>query len=281
MNNILTKLFFGTAFTLTLLASCSPKDKTQIDVCELKSDTIVYIDNTSKSSPSCTLEFNYKYLKTRDTKDTTVQKINDIIQSFISDNKVMHCDAKLFLPTLSDRYISSYINDVRDLYLADVKNRVDIEEIPSWYDYQFNIKTDIDMGKNGYWNYRVEEFQYTGGAHPNTFSRMININSANGNTLTKENLFKKGTEKDVCGVIMKYLINLVNERLDSETVTDIEGLHEIGLLLDTDLFIPDNFIYGKNHFIFYYNRYEIGPYAVGDFEIEVPYYELKAYLNIE
>lgn len=67
--------------------------------------------------------------------------------------------------------------------------------------------------------------------------------------------------------------------METDTITSVEGLQSVGILLDTDIYIPENFLLDKNGVTFYYNRYEIAPYAAGDFSLTVPYDEISAYLK--
>ena len=71
----------------------------------------------------------------------------------------------------------------------------------------------------------------------------------------------------------------MNRKLETDTLTCLEGLNEVGVLLDTDLYIPDNFLLGKKGVTFLYNTYDIAPYYMGRFELTVPYKEIDIYLN--
>ena len=62
--------------------------------------------------------------------------------------------------------------------------------------------------------------------------------------------------------------------MGTDTITSIAGLQSIGILLDTDLYVPENFVLGKDGVSFYYNRYEIAPYSAGDFNLMIPYDKL-------
>ena len=58
------------------------------------------------------------------------------------------------------------------------------EDVPAWYNYEYQIKTALEAGKDStVWNYSVVNFQYTGGAHPNTLAKYMNINAQTGKLL--------------------------------------------------------------------------------------------------
>ena len=94
-------------------------------------------------------------------------------------------------------------------------------------------------------------------------------------------VFRKDKEKDIIALIMKHLIEEVNERLETDTITSIQGLRENGALLDVDLYIPDNFMLMEDRVSFLYNRYDIAPYAMGEFIIDVPYAEIETMLRLK
>lgn len=80
-------------------------------------------------------------------------------------------------------------------------------------------------------------------------------------------------------MILKYLLIEANKRLSgSEQLQDIDDLHEVGILLDGDLYVPDNFLLASDGITFLFNRYEIAPYSMGDFQLHIPYAEIETYL---
>lgn len=281
MNKLSLKVFGIGLTIITALSSCHPTTEKTVSINELKKDTTVYLVADNKQSPSCKFEMEYKFLSSNIENDSITNVINNRIQNFISDGKIKGCDTQLFPDKLAGLYLKSYNKDVKKLYQADVYNNIDPEDIPSWYNYEYGITTDLQKGYNGYWNCEVEEFQFTGGAHPNTFARKINIDGETGKVLKKSDVFAKGADQAICDIILQHLIEVVNEKIDEDNIHDIEGLREVGLLLDVDLFIPDNFLLKEDEVEFYYNRYEIGPYVVGDFEVNVPYNELNNYIILE
>ena len=273
---------FGVGLTLAaMFGSCQVVNNKTVDIKEMKKDTTVYLVANDTKSPSCKFELEYKYLTSNIENDSITQLINQKIQHFVSDGKLKGEDIQSFPNRMASLYLKNYNKDVKDLYQADLYNNIAPEEVPSWYNYEYAIATDMNKGYQDCWNYEVEEFQYTGGAHPNTFARKTNIDSKTGKILKKQDVFQRGSDTQICEIILKHLIEVVNEKMDEESIKNIEDLREVGLLLDADLFIPDNFLLKENEIEFYYNRYEIGPYVVGDFEVNVPYHELNQYIILK
>ena len=173
---------------------------------------------------------------------------------------------------------AAYLKDVQGSYQTDLKNGMKPDEIPNWYNYEYEINSELQEGKDSIWNYAVTTFQYTGGAHPNTWAQWVNIDAANGKKLDKSEVFAKGAEEDICRLILDKLLAEANKKLETDTLTCVEGLQAVGILLDTDLYVPDNFLLEKEGVTFLYNTYDIAPYYMGRFQLTVPYEEINTYL---
>lgn len=184
------------------------------------------------------------------------------------------------MATLTNDFIQNYHTDVKELFEADMHNGMKAEDVPAWYNYEYQISTTLEAGRDSnVWNYTAVNFQYTGGAHPNTYAKYLNFDAKTGKKLTADEVFAKDGEAKICSLILQKLIEEVNKKMETDTITSVEGLQSVGILLDTDIYIPENFLLGKDGVTFYYNRYEIAPYSAGDFSLTVPYDEISAYLK--
>lgn len=119
----------------------------------------------------------------------------------------------------------------------------------------------------------VTRDEYTGGAHPNASTVYININPANGNSITLEDVLKPGFE-------------------DVLTKAGEKGFRKFHELPDTASFqyndfefennrfqLSGNYGFTKNGIVFYYNSYDVAPYAMGPTEVIIPYEEVKDWLR--
>lgn len=217
-------------------------------------------------------------MKSAQANDSLTEVINKVLEETFSSAHAGAVSPVAFVSSIKESLASEYLNDVQKNYETDVKNGMKADEIPNWYNYEYDINSELTEGKDSIWNYKVTTFQNTGGAHPNTWGRWVNVDATNGKILDKKNLFVKGTEEKICGLILPQLLAEANKRLETDTLTCVEGLNQVGILLDTDLYIPDNFLLGKDGVTFLYNRYDIAPYYLGQFELTVPYSEIETYL---
>ena len=68
---------------------------------------------------------------------------------------------------------------------------------------------------------------------------------------------------------------------DKLQMKSLDELHDNGFLTWTDMYPTPNFLLGPDGVRFYYNAYEIAPYACGPTELVVSYGALKDLLKQE
>jgi hypothetical protein len=129
------------------------------------------------------------------------------------------------------------------------------------------LKGDTIMTTGKVLVYQLDHFANTGGAHPNTF-RSLHIFDATTGQEKDSKLFvadSTALTKKVEAAFRKV------EKLD-----DSVNLEENGYFLsDHKFFIPANYTFTKDGVLFFYNPYEIAPYARGPIEFTIPYNELE------
>lgn len=277
---VISFIFCG-ALSTTMLPGCTGHrtvENNRAAVDSVLMDTTVYLDKGNAESPKCQVKINFKYLKSAQANDSLTGIVNKVLEETFSSAHAGAVSPVAFVSSIKENLASDYLKDVQKSYETDVKNGMKADEIPNWYNYEYDINSELTEGKDSIWNYKVTTFQNTGGAHPNTWGRWVNVDATNGKVLDKKNLFVKGTEEKICQLILPQLLAEANKRLETDTLTCVEGLNQVGILLDTDLYIPDNFLLGKDGVTFLYNRYDIAPYYLGQFELTVPYSEIETYL---
>lgn len=269
------------AFSTMVLPGCTGNRSEEVDrmtVDSIPMDTIVYLDKENPESPTCQIKINFTYLKSSEANDSLAGVINKVLEEAFSSAHTGAASPESFVASIKESLVNDYLRDVQTPYQTDVKNGMKADEIPNWYNYEYDINSELTEGKDSIWNYKVTTFQNTGGAHPNTWSHWVNVDATSGKSLSKKDVFVKGTEEKICQLILPQLLAEANEKLNTDTLTCVAGLQEVGLLLETDLYVPDNFLLGKDGVTFLYNRYDIAPYYMGAFELTVPYQDIDAYL---
>ncbi len=247
------------------------------EIASIQADTTVLLKPEVETSPDCRISIDFMYLKPASPTDSVSEAVNRIFYETVSE-KTAGAGAltpEAFVNSMKEGYIDGYRKNLQKFYDADLHNGVKQEDIPAWYNNEYEITSTLEMGRDSVWNYQVSIFEDTGGAHPNTRGKWVNIDAATGKLLTRKDVFLPNTDQAICEMILKQLLNEANKRLETDTISSIEGLRSVGALLEGDLFVPDNFKLGKDGVTFLYNRYDIAPYTMGDFQLTVPYAEIE------
>lgn len=279
-NKFLLTAFFSGMAVCFLLPGCVKKKQLvgSTEITSVQADTVIKLKPEAANSPTCKIHLDFMYLKPYSEQDSLTYAINSTLQGAFSDERFKKLPASQFIESIRQNYISSYRDDLLNYYEADLHNK-NIEDIPAWYNYEYDITSELCMGRDSIWNYAITSYQNTGGAHPNTWTKWINIEAPTGKVLAKNTVFLPGSEGAICDLILKYLLIEANKRLaGSEELKTLDDLHEAGILLDGDLYVPDNFLLASDGIIFLFNRYEIAPYSMGDFQLNIPYAEIETYL---
>lgn len=112
----------------------------------------------------------------------------------------------------------------------------------------------------------IENFNYSGGAHPNTYSVYLNFNLETGKEIKLKDLVKN----------RKAL-----EKLARRAFFRAKGISESnGLPGSDEVFqFPENFGITEEGLYFFYNPYEAGPYAAGPLDFVLSWKELEGICN--
>lgn len=114
----------------------------------------------------------------------------------------------------------------------------------------------------------LSEYNYAGGAHPNSSLAYVHLDKKSGATLHLEDFFEDIPA--LTKVAEKYF------REARELGAD-DNLEEAGFWFENGVFqLNDNFIFEEDKLIFFYNNYEITSYAAGATEVVIPIGEVKS-----
>jgi hypothetical protein len=129
----------------------------------------------------------------------------------------------------------------------------------------------VSMNRNGLLVYRVDNYGYTGGAHGMGVSRFLVFDTKKMERLHLKDIFIEGYEPRL------------SRLLDAEYraryfLDDEEALSESGLF-DDSIYPSENFYLTNNSVIFYYNPYELAPYAMGSITISLYHSDIRHLLK--
>lgn len=168
---------------------------------------------------------------------------------------------------------SEYSNDeVYKIFESDYKN-----VLTEFTDYfvRWSLERKIRVVKNDgkILSYEFNEYSFLGGAHPNYATVYYNYDFELKKELTLNDILIPGSEIEFTELAEKKF------RL-KRNIGAAKDLAEAGFWFDENVFtLNDNYCLTDSSLNFFYNSYEIGPYALGTTEIVLPYEEIKSYLK--
>lgn len=119
----------------------------------------------------------------------------------------------------------------------------------------------------------MQDDQYLGGAHPNSFHTLLSLNSVTGARFALSDLLKPGYEA---------ALNELGEKKFREVrqIPARQTLEQAGFNFAGGIFkLNENFAAGAKGLSFVFNAYEIAPYVYGPTELTVDYSDLKNWLK--
>lgn len=115
--------------------------------------------------------------------------------------------------------------------------------------------------------YKIDAF--TGGAHGYEYHQFYNFDLKTGQRLHLKDLFVPGFEKEMLMIVERTLKSNFNLRSD-------QSLNEFGFTLpNNQLYLPRYFYLRRDGIGFFYNLYEIAPYAIGHQDVFIPFSKIR------
>ena len=143
-----------------LISSCSEKkvshEANNIEFNQLKIDTIAYIDGDT-TRPSCKLKMKLEYpVKASDKAMLdTLQKI--FIETSLG-NQYLNNNFEAAANAYAKSYIDDYLKLSKEFDSDDYMNSFS-------FNYEESLQSQIYFNEDGFLNYSLDVFSYTGGAH--------------------------------------------------------------------------------------------------------------------
>lgn len=154
------------------------------------------------------------------------------------------------------------LKEVDSIPYSDANNRV----------LSNNVNARIKYMNDKLLVYKFEFDSYSGGAHPSYAASFINYDVRNNSLLSFKDIFKEGCDSELLNIIKKKLC-------EKYYVDSISQLPEISGIFVDEIFVTRNIFLTEDGVTFFYNPYDIGPWAIGVVEVPVEYYELDACLT--
>ncbi len=147
-------------------------------------------------------------------------------------------------------------------------------EIPEAFGgWHYTAKVNVEVLTDSLLSLSVNDEYYTGGAHGGSGVYFININPKTGIEFTLDDFLKPGYDD---------ALTALGNRAFRQTrqLADTASLSENYFEFPEDKFqLNKNYGFKKEGIVFFYNSYEIAPYAAGPTEIVIPYEDMKDWIK--
>lgn len=190
-------------------------------------------------------------------KDT----VNYIISDFVQGMMISEPDS--LVTDLTTNFFQHYTDSFAAIYRS-----MCADEFGVW---SADMNINIDESLSEFVQLSFGQWGYMGGAHGSAYNATIPIDRATGVVLELEDFF---TDFEAVSEIAEPYFR------KSAGIEDGQKLTEAGFWFDHDEFhINNNFTFSDDSVSFFYNQYEIAPYAAGVFEVSVPLKEIETFLK--
>jgi hypothetical protein len=191
-------------------------------------------------------------------EDGTSRKALKEMQKGITDllfgSELETTDIEYAMKAYNSRSVDFYRQDNED-YLEDVEDE---------WGFMMNWSESIDGNflepYDGMASYLKYSYGYSGGAHGMDALTCRTFDLKTGREIFEEDLFKPGYE------------DRLTESLRANLLSSVE---DPDMLFETDITPSDNFYLTSEGITYIYQRYEIGPYAIGIIKVTVPWKEIQ------
>lgn len=188
----------------------------------------------------------------------------------IENIEVCHMINKKLIEEFLDQKNETDPQKAVNIFIERLQNQYEQDDLsPEVYDHYLG---EAKYGRGGVINYFMNEDFYGGGAHPTSVTNILRFNTQTGEKIELYEFFTDTCSTSLCDKLTKRL-------MDNVGVTTIDSLHALGYLDMLDMYVTENFFLDKDSIAFYYNTYDIAPYAVGPTTLTFSYEELKEYIR--
>ena len=180
------------------------------------------------------------------------------------------------LKNVADEVAFESIEQRLDEFIQDYEeHKTDMKEFglpvsSSWF---FELTVEVLLNSPDIMALRIHQLEFTGGAHANPSTSYLNLDLKSGAVLKLSDVLHGNYEAELLAIAELQFKKSAN--LDADTNL-METHYEFN---EGHFVLPNNFCVGRKGIHFYYNPYDLGPFALGFIAFEIPYQQLKKLIN--
>jgi hypothetical protein len=198
-------------------------------------------------------------------------KVNRIIQDVAFPGIVATTTADEYdFQASAQRYLAECRGDLESL----LEESGD-DEMPAYFNYAQSLSYTTELFQDGLLSLVIQGYSYTGGAHGLPWMTGITVGLEKGERYQLGDFIKAESLKPFMQRIRRQLLDEWDEALFEEARTEIESFVNDGSQIAADqqetFANLEDFYVTPQGFVFYWNVYEIAPYAAGQQTVFVPF----------
>lgn len=253
-NQLFNGLLLGLA--LCFFACKSKESKSALPPAPLKAETKTFNKKFCISEGLCAT-FNVSLPELSGGDSTITKAVNHSVQSFVLST--VGANESLPFPVAMDSAATQFVDAFKQM-------QIDNPDFPMGYSMEINGTSLLLNNKVA--TVHLDGYSFTGGAHPNPFTTIVSYNLLDGGKVLTIDALVADT-------------NAVRPLLETgyKQAKGMKPEDKISDLLYPDLQqlpMPANTAVLPQGIIFYYNAYEVAPYAVGPTEVILSWEQLGA-----
>jgi hypothetical protein len=253
--------FYLIISAIFLFCSCqeNPKDNTLgTDSIEFQSFAHTWRAPLCESDTNNCAKVIASYPMVKGSPSGVGKNINDSILEFVKYSiSTFHPDAgqkKITIADLVDEFFEEY-----ELFIEDFPDF----EMP----WSIEIHGKLLYHSDKIVSIEMEEYSFTGGAHPNYNTTLFNFDLISGETIRLEDYI---VDQEKLKAIASEKFRKVRE------IKKGQSFESAGFLFGESFTLPSNFALTEEGLYLFYNPYEVGAYVLGPTAFTIPYEEIES-----
>lgn len=215
------------------------------------------------AKPACNIVLNLCYVASA-ADDSLKECLNHYFLSLSLGSLFDTLPPQQAADEYTQSYIRNYRNDLEPMYKRDEEEAT----LSAWYSYYKMIRSSIYRCSENILTYANRYEEYTGGAHGMYMTTYLNLDLRTLTPIRLDDLF--------CDDYTEALTELLWKQLMADKgVSNREELYDLGYVSTGELTPTENFRLEEDGITFYYNVYDIAPYAMGPVSITLPMDEVQ------
>jgi hypothetical protein len=224
-------------------------------------ESITTTDKSVKKLPQAKVEISLLYPEKRINKELR-DTLDHIITRFMLNQPEKIKSPELLMENIAFSFFQSY---------REATDGIEGIQHFASFNWEKKLKMGVIYNENNILSLWFEKYGYTGGAHGIMIRDYEVLDMAGNQHLKLNDIFTQGYQLE-----LEILLDKKLRRLNG--ILHNENLRDAGFLVD-NVEVSDNFYINNDGIGFYYNVYQIAPFAAGPTELFIPFAELQNILK--